>query len=55
MTAGQLIHHITVKRQDLRQLEEKLTLLQAQCVHDFHEIVTHRECKKCLKIESVHY
>lgn len=55
MTAEQLIHQITVKRQDLRQLEEKLTLLQAQCVHDFIENVTYKKCGKCLKIESIHY
>lgn len=55
MTVEHLIHHITVKRKNLRELEEKLTLLQAQCMHDYVEIVTHRECKKCLKTESVHY
>lgn len=55
MIAEQLIQQITVKRENLRQLEEKLTLLQSGCAHHFVEIATHRKCKKCLKIESIHY
>lgn len=55
MTTEQLMHRITEQRQSLTQLEEKLRLLQDQCHHDFVEIVTYRECKKCLKMESIHY
>lgn len=55
MTAKQLIHQIAAKQQNLHQLKEKLTLLQAQCMHDYVEIITHRKCRVCLKIESIHY
>lgn len=55
MTAEQLLHQITVKRQNLHLLEEQLALLQAQCIHEYTETVTYRKCIKCLKTESVHY
>ncbi|EGQ25991.1 hypothetical protein ABZ756_13950 [Mammaliicoccus sciuri] len=54
-SAKQLVRHIVVQRQGLRELEEKLYKLQAECIHEYIETSTHRECEKCQKVESIHY
>ncbi|MDV6378351.1 hypothetical protein ORD22_08840 [Sporosarcina sp. GW1-11] len=54
-TANSLVYDIALTRQNLRQLELRLKQLQANCIHRFTESTTHRECKKCKFVESIHY
>lgn len=51
----QLVRHIAVQRHGLRHLEEELHRLQTVCTHEYRETLSHRECRKCMKVESIHY
>ncbi|MCG3089802.1 serine protease [Sporosarcina cyprini] len=54
-TAEALLMEIMKGKHRLFQLEQQLREIQLQCQHDFQEEQTHRICRKCKRMESLHY
>lgn len=55
ITVQHLLVQIYEKRQTLRQLEEQLETIQANCKHEYEEKRTHRVCKNCGSVKNFHY
>lgn len=53
--ADQLLHAIAEGKRQLISLKEKLEEVQLTCSHEYIEEKAYRICRKCKRMESLHY